>query len=294
MPPTPHAAHPPSPAPAPAAAPSDSVGLSVIAPAHNEEENVVALADQVAAGARATGLAFEFILVDDGSTDQTRARAIQAAATRPWMRVIAMATTPTGKGNGQSAAFHAGIRASRGELIATIDADLQNDPADLPDLLRVMRQHNADLVQGDRSHARRDNAIRRVTSVIGRLFRRTFLGDTVRDTGCSLRIMRRPYALALPLQFRGIHRFVPVSVANLGGRVVECRVNHRPRVAGQTKYGLGIVQRALPGLMDLLAVRWMASRRRPTDFAGLTDAAASSSPVISTAPATAHAHEAIR
>lgn len=294
MPPTPHAAHPPSPAPAPAAAPSDSVGLSVIAPAHNEEENVVALADQVAAGARATGLAFEFILVDDGSTDHTRARAIQAAATRPWMRVIAMATTPPGKGNGQSAAFHAGIRASRGELIATIDADLQNDPADLPDLLRVMRQHNADLVQGDRSHARRDNAIRRVTSVIGRLFRRTFLGDTVRDTGCSLRIMRRPYALALPLQFRGIHRFVPVSVANLGGRVVECRVNHRPRVAGQTKYGLGIVQRALPGLMDLLAVRWMASRRRPTDFAGLTDAAASSSPVISTAPATAHAHEAIR
>lgn len=236
--------------------------MSVIAPAHNEEENVAALVEQVGLAIEATGLAGEFIIVDDGSTDSTRARVAALAATRPWLRCIAMTGTPPGKGNGQSAAFHAGFRAARGALIATLDADLQNDPADLPAMVALLRREDAGMVQGDRSHARRDNVVRRVGSIVGRLFRRWLLGDSVRDTGCSLRVMKREIALRLPLEFRGMHRFIPVSAARMGYRVVEMRVNHRPRTAGTTKYGMGIVQRALPGLIDLLAVRWMANRRR--------------------------------
>jgi glycosyltransferase involved in cell wall biosynthesis len=190
-------------------------------------------------------------------------------ATRPHLRCVAMTNTPKGKGHGQSAAFHAGFRAARGRLIAVLDADLQNDPADLPAMLRLMREQNADMVQGDRSHARKDNAVRRVGSIVGRLFRRSLLGDTIRDTGCSLRVMKREYAVRLPLEFRGMHRFIPVSVAHMGGKVVEVRVNHRERAAGTTKYGSGL-KRAIPGLIDCFAVRYMRNRRRPTASAEIS------------------------
>lgn len=247
-----------------------AVALSVVAPAHNEEENVANLVAQVHDALAPTGLSFEFVLVDDGSTDATRARALELATTRPWLRLVAMTNTPPGRGNGQSAAFHAGFRAARGTRIAVLDADLQNDPADIPAMLAFMDSARADMVQGDRSHARRDNLVRRVGSRVGRLFRRWLLGDTIRDTGCSLRIMTRDLALAIPLEFRGVHRFIPVTARHLGYTVVEMPVRHRPRVAGVTKYGFGIVQRALPGLLDLLAVRWMRARRRPTTAAELT------------------------
>jgi dolichol-phosphate mannosyltransferase len=243
----------------------EMLDLTVLAPAHNEEDNVAALAEQVRAALAPTGLCFEFVVVDDGSTDQTRARLQGLMAGMPWLRCVAMLGTPAGKGHGQSAAFHAGIRAARGRLIATLDADLQNDPADLPAMIERLRSERADMVQGDRSHARRDNAVRRVGSVVGRLFRRWLLGDTIRDTGCSLRVMKREVALRLPLEFRGMHRFIPISAIRMGYRVVQVPVNHRPRIAGETKYGLGITKRAIPGLIDLLAVRWMASRRRPVE-----------------------------
>lgn len=174
-----------------------------------------------------------------------------------------MTNTPPGKGNGQSAAFHAGFRACKGEYIAVLDADLQNDPAEIPAMLRLARESGAGLVQGDRSHARKDHFIRRIGSIVGRTARRWLLGDTIRDTGCSLRIMKREIALRLPLEFRGMHRFIPVTARHLGYKVVEMPVKHRPRVAGETKYGMGIVQRALPGLVDLLVVRYMRNRRRP-------------------------------
>ncbi|MBK9187981.1 MAG: glycosyltransferase family 2 protein [Phycisphaerales bacterium] len=238
------------------------IEISVVAPAHNEQENVDELVRQVGDALKA--FAFEFILVDDGSTDATRQRTLALMKDRPWLRCVAMTNTPRGKGNGQSAAFHAGFRAARGELIAVLDADLQNDPAEIPAMVALLREQNAAMVQGDRSHARRDNVIRRVGSIVGRKFRLWLLGDTIRDTGCSLRVMKRELALAIPLEFKGVHRFIPVTARHLGHTVVEMRVAHRPRVAGETKYGFGIVQRALPGLRDLLAVRWMRDRRRPT------------------------------
>lgn len=239
--------------------------LSVVAPAHNEEENIPRLVDEVARAVEPLGLTWELIIVDDGSTDGTRAAVCSLLAGRPWLRCIAMSRTPPGRGCGQSAAFYAGFRAARGRLIAVLDADLQNDPAEIGAMLDLLRRTGADMVQGDRSHARQDNAIRKVGSLVGRAFRRWLLGDTIRDTGCSLRIMRREIAVAIPLEFAGLHRFIPVTARHLGYRVVEMPVKHRPRVAGKTKYGLGIAKRAIPGLLDLLAVRWMRSRRRNVD-----------------------------
>lgn len=263
---------------------SGPVDLTVLAPAHNEEDNIAALVEQIEGAIGPTGISYEILIVDDGSTDSTRAKLTALMATRPHVRCIAMTRTPPGKGNGQSAAFFAGFRAANGRLVATLDADLQNDPADIPRMLDLLRTSGADFVQGDRSHARRDNAVRRIGSIVGRSFRRWLLGDTIRDTGCSLRVLKREIAVQLPLQFKGMHRFIPVTARHLGYTVVEMRVNHRPRIAGETKYGMGITKRAIPGLIDLLAVRYMRNRRRPVDSAEVRSQAA-------TAPAS-HAAEA--
>lgn len=252
------------------------IDLSVVAPAHNEEGNIKNLVDQVEQALRPLGISFEFVLVDDGSTDRTRQLITTMMPDRPWLRCIAMSRTPPGRGGGQSAAFHAGFRAARGRLIAVLDADLQNDPADLGAMLELMKKTGADMIQGDRSHARKDNAIRRVGSIVGRKFRLWLLGDTIRDTGCSLRLMKREIGLGLPLEFAGMHRFIPVTARHLGYKVEEMPVRHRPREAGETKYGLGITKRALPGLRDLLVVRWMRQRRRPVDSVEITAPAGAS------------------
>jgi dolichol-phosphate mannosyltransferase len=256
----------------------ESIDISVLAPAHNEEANIAELVRQIESALTDTGLSFEAVIVDDGSTDRTRGELLRLMDSRPWLRCVAMTKTPPGKGNGQSAAFHAGFRACRGSLIAVLDADLQNDPAEIPAMVRLLRQHNADFVQGDRSHARKDNLVRKVGSIVGRKFRLWLLGDTIRDTGCSLRVMKREIALKLPLEFRGMHRFIPVTARHLGYTVIEMPVTHRPRVAGETKYGFGIMQRALPGLIDLLVVRYMRNRRRPVESAEVRPLSATTAP----------------
>ncbi|MFA7235700.1 MAG: glycosyltransferase family 2 protein [Phycisphaeraceae bacterium] len=238
-----------------------NIELSILAPAHNEQDNIEGLVADVAAALKDTAIAFEMVIVNDGSTDATPARLLEQMRKHPFLRVFRMTQTPPGKGNGQSAAFHAGIRAARAPLIALMDADRQNDPADLPAMLQLLREKNADMVQGDRSHARKDTLVRRVSSWVGRTFRKLVLNDTIRDTGCSLRIFKREIGLQLPLQYKGLHRFIPVYARMLGYTVIEMQVHHRPRVAGTAKYG--IWNRALPGLLDLLAVRWMRSRLKP-------------------------------
>lgn len=240
----------------------DRVALSIVAPAHNEQENLRALVAEIDAALDPLGIEYEIVIVDDGSTDSTPELLHELLRDYGRLRAIRMQRTPPGRGHGQSAAFHAGFRAARGEVIAVLDADLQNDPSDIPAMLDLMSRTGADVVQGDRSHARADNAIRKASSWVGRLFRRTLLGDGIRDTGCSLRLMRREVALSIPLEFRGMHRFIPLTARHLGFNVIEIQVTHRPRVAGVAKYG--IVNRAIPGLIDCLAVRWMINRRRPT------------------------------
>ncbi len=253
---------------------ADVVDLSVVAPAHNEEENVEPLVTEIRDVLAKTGVTFEILLVDDGSTDATRSRATELMRSIPGLRCVATTGTPRGSGNGQSAALYVGFRAARGRLLGQLDADLQNDPSAFADMITLMRESASDrdrwidtmtidFVQGDRSHARKDGIVRRYGSIVGRLFRRLLLGDTIRDTGCSLRIMRREIGLAVPLQYKGMHRFIPVYGRALGYNVVETRVNHRPRIAGETKYGAGITKRAIPGLIDCFAVRWMRKRVRP-------------------------------
>ncbi|MDX1388263.1 MAG: glycosyltransferase family 2 protein [Acidobacteriota bacterium] len=241
-----------------------TVRLSVVAPAHNEEANLGPLVEEIVASLEPLGPAYEIIIVDDGSTDRTPDILSELQQEYRTLRVLRMCDTPPGKGNGQSAAFHAGFRAARGEWIVTLDADLQNDPGDIPAMLARQDETGADMVQGDRSQNRRDNLVRKISSWVGRVFRRTLLGDTITDTGCSLRIMRREVALAIPLQFRGMHRFIPVTARKLGYNVVEIPVNHRPRTAGATKYGAW--DRAVVGIYDCLAVRWMARRRTPVAY----------------------------
>ncbi len=242
--------------------------LSVVAAAHNEQDNLPTLVDEIVAALDPTDIDYEIVVVDDGSTDDTPNVLDTLLKNQPRLRAIRMLETPPGSGHGQSAAFHAGFRTSRGALIVPIDGDLQNDPANIPAMIALLRQKNADLIQGDRSAARKDNLVRRVTSRVGRLFRRWLLGDTIKDTGCSLRVMKREIALALPLEFRGMHRFIPVTARQLGYNVIETPVGHRPRTAGQTNYG--IWNRAIPGLIDCFAVRWMRKRRRSVRFEELT------------------------
>lgn len=256
------------------------VELSVVFPVYDEEGSLRALLAEVEPIVRGITEDYEIVFVDDGSKDGSSAILDEMRRTNP--RVVVWRLD---RNHGISSALHCGFTRARGRVIATLDADLQNDPADIAAMFELMRTTKADMVQGDRSHARKDNAIRKITSVIGRVFRRNLLGDTIRDTGCSLRLMKREIAVQLPLQFRGMHRFIPVTARHMGYTVVEMRVNHRPRTAGETKYGMGIVQRAIPGLIDLFAVRYMRSRRRPTDHAEVRgpgnppEAAASSNPV---------------
>ncbi|MCC6579302.1 MAG: glycosyltransferase family 2 protein [Phycisphaeraceae bacterium] len=232
--------------------------LSIIVPALNEEDNVGPLVDEVRRAVLDAGIDAEMIVVDDGSTDQTLPRLRELQKQHPWLRLL-----HRDKARGQSSAMWAGIHAARGRFVAMLDADLQNDPFDLPAMIVPLRENAADLVQGDRSANRRDTFVRRVSSWVGRTARRQILGDSVRDTGCSSRMLRREFALQLPLQFKGMHRFIPIYCRMLGARIVEMQVHHRPRHAGTAKYG--VLNRAFVGLIDCFAMRWMLKRHRCTD-----------------------------
>jgi glycosyltransferase involved in cell wall biosynthesis len=231
--------------------------LSIVVPALNEEECVERLVDEVKKEVLDAGIDGELVVVDDGSGDQTLARLRALAVRYRWLKVLHRPQP-----QGQSAAMYAGIHASRGRYVAMLDADLQNDPSELLGMLQLLRGGEADLVQGDRSANRRDPFIRRCSSVVGRQTRKWLLGDSIRDTGCSLRMMRVEIARQLPLAYKGMHRFIPFYARMLGAKVVEVPVKHRPRQAGTAKYG--VWNRALSGLMDCLAVRWMRKRYRDT------------------------------
>jgi glycosyltransferase involved in cell wall biosynthesis len=228
--------------------------LSIVVPALDEQDNVAPLIAQVEQAILSAGIAAELIVVDDGSTDQTLPRLMELRSTRPWLRVL-----HRDRPQGQSAAMYAGIQIARGQFVATLDADLQNDPADLPTLLGQIRRGEADMAQGLRAR-RHDSAIRLFSSWVGRTARGLILGDKIHDTGCTTRVLRASLARQILLQFRGMHRFMPAYARILGAKVIEVPVNHRPRAAGVAKYGMW--NRAFVGLIDCFAVRWMSRRYR--------------------------------
>ena len=224
---------------------TNSPAISVVVPLYNEEENLPILQEELRIALK--GLAYEIIFIDDGSVDHTAER----IETAPNIRVIRFE-----KNAGQSAAIYAGLTAARGETAVIIDGDLQNDPADIPRLLAEITQ-GADLVCGYR-FKRRDTVVKRLTSRIANTVRSRYTKDGVRDTGCTLKAMRRECVNAL-LPFKGMHRFIPALVKAAGYRLVEVPVNHRSRRFGQSKYGLG--NRALRATIDMFGVRWLLSRR---------------------------------
>ncbi|MDQ6859937.1 MAG: glycosyltransferase family 2 protein [Verrucomicrobiota bacterium] len=224
---------------------SDSPDVSIVVPVYNEEENVAILQDELERAL--AGMDYEIIFVDDGSSDGT----ITRIRTGERVRVL-----PFQENAGQSAAMYAGLHSARGKTAVLIDGDLQNDPADIPKLLREV-QAGADLVCGYRA-VRKDSTVKRITSRVANFVRSRFTKDGVRDTGCTLKAMRRECVHAL-VPFKGMHRFIPALVKGAGYKLTEVPVNHRPRKFGVSKYGLG--NRAVRATVDMFGVRWLLSRQ---------------------------------
>jgi len=219
----------------------------VVIPVFNEEDNVEGVQAELHAALATLGEPYELLFVDDGSKDRTAERVMLSDS----VRLIRFE-----KNAGQSAATYAGANAARGEIVAFIDGDLQNDPADLPKLINALRKENVHLVCGYRAK-RKDTIVKRITSRVANFVRSRFTKDGIRDTGCSLKAMRRECVHAL-VPFSGMHRFIPALVKGAGYRIIEMPVNHRPRVAGVSKYGLG--NRAIKATQDMFGVRWLISR----------------------------------
>ncbi len=235
----------------------DAIVLSVIVPVKNEAENIAPLVSEIRA-ALTGGPAYEIVYVDDGSTDATLA--MLDAVAGPDLRVLGHVQSC-----GQSAALRTGVRHARGMLIATLDGDGQNDPADLPRLVSTFLSPASaatlGMIAGQRVK-RRDGAVKRWSSRIANRVRAGMLGDDTPDTGCGLKVFSREAFLMLPY-FDHVHRFLPALMRREGFAVGLEPVNHRPRVHGRSKYGIN--NRLWVGIVDLFGVYWLQRRmRRPT------------------------------
>lgn len=244
-----------------APASSSDPRYSIVVPCYNEQDNIVALAEEIL-GVTGADPAFELIVVDDCSTDETRARLLTARATLAApLRVVAHQVN-----SGQSAAICSGVDAARGEWIVTLDGDGQNDPADIPNLIRVLDSLPASggrpIICGHRT-TRRDTFVRRLSSRIANAVRGALLRDETPDTGCGLKLIQREAFLRLP-RFDHMHRFLPALVRRDGGSVIAVPVGHRARQGGVSKYG--IHNRLWVGIVDIVGVMWLVRRRfKPTN-----------------------------
>jgi glycosyltransferase involved in cell wall biosynthesis len=224
-------------------------GLAVVIPVFDEQESLRTLHLELDSALVGIDGGVEILFVDDGSRDGSPAVLREICEKDPRVRVIQLDGH-----HGQSAALDAGFRAVRAPVTASLDADLQNDPADIPSLLACLDR--ADVVNGVRVR-RRDSQGRIVASRIANAVRNRLTGGSVSDVGCSLRVMRTHYLRRVKL-YRGLHRFLPTLLALEGARVIEIPVSHRPRRYGRSKYG--IRDRLFVGLLDLAAVCWMKRR----------------------------------
>lgn len=233
--------------------------LSLVVPIYNEIDNLVPLVTRIqqALAGYEPGT-FEAILINDGSTDGSDVVLRKLAAQHAFIKVVHFR-----QNYGQTAAFDAGFKTASGEWILTLDADLQNDPMDLP-LLSAEMAYGIGCVCGVRTK-RNDSWVRRMSSKIANGIRNWLSEDNITDTGCSLKLFRREALLKIKL-FEGMHRFLPTLIKMEGYRVIEVPVSHSPRLHGQSKYG--IRNRVLRSFKDLLAVRWMKKRYLNYNFVG--------------------------
>lgn len=233
--------------------------LSLVIPCLNERDNLERLITAIRAAVDPLKMPYEIVLTDDGSTDHSWELIGQLAASD--LRIHAQRLART---YGQSAAMWAGIQAARGKIIITMDADLQNQPSEIPKFLEALK--SADCVCGSRLASRRhgDNIVRMASSRIANWIRNLVLHETVSDSGCCYRAFRRECVSRMKF-FRGVHRFLPALMKMEGFTVAEIAVDHRPRHAGRTHYGLW--NRLFESSVDLMAVCWMKKRMKRYEIA---------------------------
>ena len=225
--------------------------VTIIVPVRDEAESIPGLSREIDRAMEDRDYQWECLWVDDGSRDGSLSLLQEMSGKNPRHRYLSLEENA-----GQSAALTAGFSESRGAFLATLDGDGQNDPADIPRLIDILRSGEADMVNGYRK-VRRDSPVRKLSSRIANGFRNLITGKTVRDVGCSTRAFRRECVSDLP-RFAGMHRFLPTLVAMEGYRLAEVPVNHRPRLRGKTKYSIG--NRLWVGLADLFGVLWLKKR----------------------------------
>ena len=227
------------------------IAYSVTIPVFNEKENLEDLIGKVEFALNQLGKPWELILVDDGSTDGSFAEIAALKKRSPSLRGLRFSGN-----NGQTAAMAAGIKTATGRVIITLDADLQNDPADIPLLLTALDE-GYDAAVGWRKK-RNDNFVRRASSKLANWVRNLISDENIKDTGCSLKAFRASAIQNIEL-FEGMHRFLPTLVKMNGGTVKEIEVSHHPRNKGESKYN--IWNRVFRSFLDLLAIRWMKWRK---------------------------------
>ncbi len=225
-----------------------STYISLVIAIKNERDNIEPLVREIVATMDSQEYGYEIIYVDDGSTDGSFEKLEQLRQEVPRLRAIQFA-----RNFGQSAALVAGIESARGELVATLDGDLQNDPADFPRMLQILSDRSIDMVTGVRTK-RRDNVFRRVQSRFANFVRNKITGDNVRDSACGIRVFRRQSFDRIH-KFNGMHRFMTTLFRMKGYKVEEVPVNHRERRFGKAKYGM--LNRVFKATADLFAVRWL-------------------------------------
>jgi dolichol-phosphate mannosyltransferase len=226
------------------------VDLSVVMPVYNEQDNLGPLMEELEAVLKKTGRSFEVLCINDCSKDDSLNVIRKLQQTRPYLRVVNHRVN-----SGESAAGATGFEHARGDIVITIDADQQNDPADIPALLDALKD-DVHAVCGVR-RKREDDWVRRLSSRIANGFRNWMTGDKIADAGCTYRALRRSALHELPI-FNGMHRFLPTLLRLQGYNAVEILVNHRPRTRGQSKYGVG--NRMWRGIVDCFAMRWFRAR----------------------------------
>jgi glycosyltransferase involved in cell wall biosynthesis len=228
---------------------NEQIEISVVVPVYNEEGNLPVLIPALVEVLKNLGRSYEMIFVDDGSSDESRRILKEMASEHASLRILRFK-----ENRGLSTALVAGMREARGEIIVTLDSDLQNDPADIPRLLEYLDRY--DMATGWRQK-REDKWLKKISSKIGNLVRNWLSGENIQDSACTLRAFKKECIQEIPV-FNGMHRFLSTLVKMRGFGIIEVPVAHHPRRFGKSKYN--IRNRMVRSFIDLLAVRWMKRR----------------------------------